>query len=147
MQNVVNISQVMSKLFSIGLLVEFWKITAKTRRESGRKSNAIAIQWEGLSLQSTSVQSDWRACNSCGGRAGCGVILRWQLAKCSGVDGFKFRAPRPQNDKVRGRGEVRKPLFLEIPIIWLFKSTGACSPPLTPCLPSMHWEVCTPSSH
>lgn len=46
-------------MFSIGLLVEFFlKITAKTRRESGRKSNAIAIQWEGLSPQSTSVQSD-----------------------------------------------------------------------------------------
>lgn len=42
------------------------KTTAKTRRESGRKQSEIGVQWEGLSQQSTSVESDWQVCNSCG---------------------------------------------------------------------------------
>ena len=71
-----------------------------------------------------------------------GVILKWLHAKCSGIDGFKFRPQWPQNDKVRGRRGVRKPLFLEIPIIWLFKSTGVRSPPT----PTPRLSYCTERS-
>lgn len=89
---------------------------------------AGAVQWEVLSQQSTSSESNQRDRKSRGRLQAVGVILKWLHAKCSGIDGFKFRPQRPQNDKVRGRGGVRKPLFSEIPIIWLFKFNR---PPLT----------------
>lgn len=93
------------------------------------KPEAVAVQGEVLSQQSTSAGSNSQGCGSL---LAVGVILKWLCAKCSGIDGFKFRPPWPSNDKVRGRRGVRKPLFLEIPIIWLFKSTWAHVPPPAP---------------
>lgn len=67
---------------------------------------AGAVQWEVLSQQSTSSESNQRDRKSRGRLQAVGVILKWLHAKCSGIDGFKFRPQRPQNDKVRGRGGV-----------------------------------------
>lgn len=103
--------------------------TAQTTRAGGRKLKDVALQWEVLSQQS--AESNQRVRKSRGRLLAVGVILKWLPSKCSGIDGFKFRPQWPQNDKVRGRRGVRKPLFLEIPIIWLFKSTGAPIIPLT----------------